>query len=127
MAGPQTHREALIAELLGDVGELLDRAEALKTSLPSLAEQVAGKVRGAGETVAGSVNAAGDRLLLAFDQKAGAALQGVQKAGKEAQAAARVVDRAAWRFALLTAAVGLVAGILGGVLAALAIGHRLFG
>ena len=32
MAGPQTTREALMAELLGDVGALLDRAEALQAA-----------------------------------------------------------------------------------------------
>ena len=43
----------------------------------------------------------------------------------DAQEAARVVDRAAWHFALLAGAVGLAAGALGGTLAGLAIGQGL--
>lgn len=35
MSRPNTHREALIAELLADVQTLLDRAEALKDALPA--------------------------------------------------------------------------------------------
>lgn len=123
MANPNTHREALIAELLGDVGQLLDRAEALKASFPVAGEEAAGKVRAAGQVAAGGVTAAGERFLGVFDQRAAAALQGVQEAAREAQAAARVVDRAAWHFALLAGAMGLGAGVLGGVLAGLAIGR----
>jgi len=127
MAGPNTHREALIAEALGDLGDLLDKVEALKTALPLAVDAAAVKVRGAGETAAGSVNAAGDRFLTAFDQQAGTALKGVQAAARDAQGAARVVDKAAWRFAFLAGVTGLAAGALGGVLAALAISRGLFG
>jgi hypothetical protein len=127
MGAPDTHREALIAELLGDVGALLERTEALQGALPAAADQAAVKVRGAGEMAARDVAAAGERFLAVFDQRAGTALQGVQKAAREAQGAAAVVDRAAARFALLAAIVGLAAGALGGTLVALAMSHRLFG
>ena len=127
MANPNTHREALIAELLGDVGALLDRTEELKASFPVAGEAAAGKVRTAGEMAAGGVTAAGERFLSVFDEKARSVLRGVQEAAGEAQAAARVVDRAAWHFALLAGAVGLAAGVLGGALAGLAIGSGLFG
>jgi len=35
VASPNTHKEALLAELLGDVQGLLDRVEALNASIPS--------------------------------------------------------------------------------------------
>jgi hypothetical protein len=76
---------------------------------------------------AGGVTAAGERFLSVFDQRAGTALHGVQEAAREAQQAARVVDRAAWHFALLAGAVGLAAGALGGTLAGLALGRGLLG
>ena len=127
MAAPNTHREALIAELLGDVGAMLDRADELQAAFPVAAEAAAGKVRVAGEMAAGGVTAAGERFLGVFDQRAGTALRGVQEAAREAQEAARVVDRAAWHFALLAGAVGLAAGALGGTLAGLTLGRGLLG
>jgi hypothetical protein len=52
MAGPQTTREALLAELLGDAGVLLDRIDALKVDLPEVAEDAADRVRAAGDSSA---------------------------------------------------------------------------
>lgn len=127
MAGPNTHREALIAEALGDLGDLLDRVEALKTALPAAVDAAAGKVRGAGETAAGSVNAAGDRVLTEFSKRAAGALDGMVVAAREAHKAAQVVDKAATRLALIAGAMGLAGGVIGGVLVALAISHKLFG
>lgn len=127
MAGPNTHREALIAEALGDLGDLLDRVEALKTALPAAVDTAAGKVRGAGETAAGSVNAAGDRVLTEFSKRAAGALDGMVVAAREAHKAAQVVDKAATRLALIAGAMGLAGGVIGGVLVALAISHKLFG
>ncbi|KND60577.1 hypothetical protein BVER_05655c [Candidatus Burkholderia verschuerenii] len=127
MAGPNTHREALIAELLGDVGDLLDRAEALKATLPAAVDTAVAKVRGAGETAAGSVNAAGDRFLSEFSKRAAGAMDGMVVAAKESHKAAQVVDKAATRFAIMAGVVGLAAGLLGGILAALAISHHFFG
>ena len=83
-----------IGELLGDVGELLDRAEALKGSLPTAVDTALGKVRSAGDAAAGSAGLLAQRFLMTFDSKAISLLRGVQKAAQEAQAAARVVDRA---------------------------------
>ncbi len=71
MAAPNTHREALIAELLGDVGAMLDRADDLQAAFPVAADAAAGKVRVAGEMAAGGVTAAGERFLGVFDQRAG--------------------------------------------------------
>lgn len=127
MAGPNTHREALIAELLGDVGDLLDRAEALKIALPAAVDTAVAKVRGAGETAAGSVNAAGDRFLTEFSKRASGTMDGMVIAAKESHKAAQVVDKAATRFALIAGAMGLAGGLIGGVLVALAISHKLFG
>jgi hypothetical protein len=126
MAGPNTHREALIAELLGDVGELLDRAEALKGSLPTAVDTALGKVRSAGDAAAGGAAVAGERFLMTFDARATLLLRGVQKAAQEAQAAATVVDRASRRFIVLAAVLGLLCGAGGGALAYFAL-TRVFG
>ncbi len=127
MANPSTHREALIAELLGDIDTLLARLETLQASLPAAVDTAVGRVRGAGETAAGGLSLAGDRLLAGFDRHAAQTLQGVQTAAREAQAAARLVDHAARRFLVLATVLGLCAGVLGGILVALALNRSLFG
>jgi hypothetical protein len=111
-----THREALLAEALGDLDELLQRIEALQASLPAAGEQAGAKLHGAGA-----------RFLSAFEQKAGVALQGLQAAASAAHSAARVVDKAAWRFGLLAAVMGLAGGVFGGALVALVVSRGLFG
>jgi hypothetical protein len=113
MVGPNTHREALIAELLGDVGDLLDRTEALKTSLPAAADAAMQKIKGAGDTMAANASMTGERFLTAFDERAAPLLRGIQQAAKEAGTAARVVDRASRRFLLLATLLGFLGGLFG--------------
>ncbi len=69
MANPNTHREALIAELLGDVGALAGSNGRPESVFPGGAEEAAGKVRSAGEMAAGGVTAAGERFLSVFDER----------------------------------------------------------
>ncbi|WP_413168804.1 hypothetical protein [Burkholderia latens] len=117
----------MIAELLGDVGPLLDRVEALQSALPSAVDEAVRKVRAAGETAAGAVEASGDVFLGRFNERASKATQAMQGAATDVQNAAKVVDRSAFRFALMAGLIGLAAGTLGGALVALAIAHKLFG
>ena len=45
MAGPSTTLDALVAEMLGDVGKLHDEITRLKTDLPAIASELAGQVQ----------------------------------------------------------------------------------
>lgn len=123
MAGPQTTREALMAELLGDVGGLLDRMEALKVDLPELADDMAGKVKAVGDSSAAGIKTASQQAA----SRIADTLESVQIAAREAKAAAGVVTGSARRFALLALLTGVAGGAIGGALAAIALTGRLFG
>jgi ATPase subunit of ABC transporter with duplicated ATPase domains len=123
VAGPQTTREALMAELLGDVGVLLDRMEALKVDLPEVAEDAAGKVKAVGDSSAAAIRIATDQAEVRIAD----ALSGIQTAAREARAAAGVVAGAARRFALLALLTGAAGGAVAGAVVALALSRSLFG
>lgn len=127
MAGPQTTREALMAELLGDVARLLDRVEALHTSLPVAADQSAARMAAAGEQAAGSITAAGERVRVDLGRQNETVLQAIQKAAKEAREAALVVNGSAQRFAFLVLLTGLGAGLVGGALGGLLLSWYVLG
>lgn len=89
MSGPRTTREALIAELLGDLDGLLARVEAL----PALVDSAEGKLSG---TVA-ALDDAGDKFRLAvtaFTEQAKADLAEYLdlKTAQAAQTAAKTVE-----------------------------------
>lgn len=127
MASPQTTREALIAELLGDVGALLDKADALRAAFPAAADEAAARVKAASERATQDIAAATVQLGRELTTEGERLLQGVQKAAKDTQAAAKVVDRQARRFAFLALLTGLGGGIVGGVLGGLALSRYFFG
>jgi hypothetical protein len=122
VAGPNTAREALLAELLGDAGVLLDRMEALKVELPEVADDIERKVRSAGESSAALVRTAGEQAA----SQVGDTLEAVQSAAREARAAAAMVTGSARRFALLALLTGVAGGGVAGAIAALALSGALF-
>lgn len=91
MNGPRTAREALIAELLGDVDRLLARVEALPAQVAAAEANVAGTITG--------LNEAGDRFRLAVTAFAEEARTGlaeyVQRKAGEAGSRAAEEARAA--------------------------------
>lgn len=123
MAGPQTTREALLAELLGDVGTLLDRVEVIQAALPQQAEDGASRLASAGEAASTKIAGAADQARRDLSASLAEALEGVQKAATEASGAAAVVSGAAWRFALLA----LLTGLAGGALAGFIVAGKVFG
>lgn len=123
MAGPQTTREALLAELLGDVGELLDRVETIQAALPQQVEDGAARLASAGEAASVKIATATDQARRDFTSALTDALNGVQKAAKDAEAAASVVSGAVVRFALLA----LLTGLAGGALAGFIVAGKVFG
>lgn len=123
MASPNTAREALMAELLGDVGVMLDRMEALKVALPEVAEDATDRVRAAGDSSAAAINSAIDQAEIRIAD----ALSGLQATAREAKAAAGVVAGAARRFALLALLTGVAGGAVAGAVVALALSRSLFG
>lgn len=123
MAGPQTTREALLAELLGDVGTLLDRVEAIQATLPQQVEDGASRLSSAGESAAVKIATAADQARSDFTLALTDTLKGVQKAATDAEAAAAVVSGAVVRFALLA----LLTGLAGGAIAGFVVAGKLFG
>jgi hypothetical protein len=123
MAGPQTTREALLAELLGDAGVLLDRIDALKVDLPEVAEDAADRVRAAGDSSAAVIRSAIDQAEVRIAD----ALSGLQATAREAKAAAGIVAGSARRFALLALLTGVAGGAVAGAVVALALSRSLFG
>lgn len=123
MAGPNTAREALLAELLGDAGLLLDRFDALKVDLPDLADDIAGKVKAAGDTSAAGIRIAAQEAGTQISDTLGA----IQSAAREAKAAAAIVTGSAQRFALLALLTGAGGGAVAGAIAALALSRAVFG
>lgn len=119
MNGPQTMRDALIAELIGDVDALLTRAETLRAALPDAAEKAASRVAAAGESAAQQIATNAERVRGELARDMETLLKGVQKVAGEASGAAKVVDRSGRRFALLALLTGLAGGVCGGVVAGL--------
>jgi hypothetical protein len=116
-----------MAEILGDLGLLLERAEKLQETLPVTVDTAIARVKRAGDSAAGDIATAAERLLVAFDQRSAITLEGMRQAAREAQHAAQMVERRATRFALLVGVVGLLAGLIGGLVVAIAISHRVIG
>lgn len=127
MSGPQTMREALIAELIGDLDTLITRTEELKAALPAAADKAADKVAGSADAMLGKIEQSASQLRADLARDAGIIAQTVQKAAGDAQAAAAVVDKAGRRFALLALVTGLCGGLLGGLLVGLASAVNIFG
>jgi len=123
---PTTLREAMVAEALGELGDLLSRLEKVNETLPDSTEKSISKIRAALELASGNLTASGDKITKEFDAKLKESLENIRQVSKDTQNATRVVDRSAHRFAIFSAVIGFTSGILGGVLAALAFSNYFF-
>lgn len=122
MAGPQTTREALMAELLGDVGALLDRTEALQAAMPAVADAAATQVYLAGEDAAKNIKVSADSFAALFADQRALIAKSMSEAAASINKSADLVEGNARRMAtnalLAGLAGGAIAGLLGGVAAA---------
>lgn len=116
MAGPQTAREALIAELIGDVDALIERAEVLQASIPAAADEAVRGIVDAGERVVAHLDDATKLLRADLARERAAALQPLQLASKAATDAAAAVTDGARRLATYALLTGLAGGALAGAL-----------
>jgi len=121
MAGPQTAREALIAELIGDVDALIERAEILQKSIPAAADEAVHGIMASGERVVGQLNEATQLLRADLARERAAALQPLQLASKAATDAAAAVTDGARRLATLALLTGRAGGALAGALVGAAV------
>ncbi|CAZ15867.1 hypothetical protein XACN24_15825 (plasmid) [Xanthomonas albilineans] len=121
MAGPTTTREALIAELLGDVGGILDRVEALQAAIPKTVKEAKAELQVAVTEGNGHINEACVRLSRVIDQQAKETLKATQVAAGEASAAARELRLARGRLSVLLGVFALVCGSVGGAAVYLAL------
>ena len=112
---PQTAREALIGELIGDVDALMARVDALRTALPDAADRSAARLE-----------AAASRLRGELERAVEAHIKELRELTGEARAAARVVDGASRRFVAMALLGGVGGGILGGALAGVLLAQGLF-
>lgn len=117
---PTTMREAIAAEILGDINDILTRLEGVNKIFPESTEKTISKIKTAMELASGNLTASGDKITREFDAKLKESLANLRQVSKDTLKAASVVDRSAHRFALFSAIIGFASGILGGVLAALA-------
>ncbi|XDJ36622.1 MAG: hypothetical protein V3Q69_13880 (plasmid) [Burkholderia sp.] len=122
MAGGNTHREALLAELLGDVQGLLDRVDELRTGLPATVEAAGAQLRKTVQEATEAVQAANVALSRSIDRQAKDAVVGVQEAAREAKQAA-VVRGAGSRLVALLVGLALLAGCVAGGTVALLLRH----
>lgn len=117
MADPRTKLDIIYQEVLGDVSDLVGRAEALGQKLDGLSH---GAAQASAAVNAASV-AATAKLRAEIEKTTTTAVERLQSVVKEATAAASVVDQAARRFALLALLTGVLGGAVGGTLAAIAL------
>lgn len=120
MAGPQTTREALMAELLGDVGVLLDRAEALATTIPEATETAVSQVYLAGEDAAKNIRAAAEQFAALLHREREQIAKPVSEAAASIRTSADLVDGGARRLATVALFAGMAGGVLGGLIAGIA-------
>lgn len=119
-SSPQSMREALIAELIGDVDKLITRTEELKSTLPD-------QLKVASRTTTGELTAAGEKLRNDFLRDLERVKRELQQTAAEAKEAAQIVHGSARRFAVLAMAAGLFAGALGGLIAGLLAANYILG
>lgn len=133
MAGPSTAREALLAEVYGDLLGLVERVEALKASMPGLTDQLAAEIAEASRLASVQIATSGKQSVQNVAQIATHTLEGMTRERaalqalaeqhvREARAAAQLVGASANRLALYATGIGMGAGAIGGVLATLAFG-----
>lgn len=127
MAGPQTTREALMAELLGDVGALLDRAEALQAAMPAVADAAASQVFLAGEDAAKSITASADEFAALLSRQRELMAKPISEAAESISKSADVVEGGARRLASMAMLAGLAGGVLGGLVVGIAAAAFLMG
>lgn len=120
MAGPQTTREALMAELLGDVGALLDRAEALQAAMPAVADAAATQVFLAGEDAAKNIKASADQFGALLSSQRELMAKPLSEAAASISKSADVVKGGARRLATMAMFAGMAGGVLGGLIAGIA-------
>lgn len=123
MSGPNTAREALIAELLGDAGQLADRMDKLKEEIPAVVKAAEDRITRAGVgsavQVSQAAKAASDQITRQIAVLTADLSNHVERITSAGEALA-----SSSRHALLTAlALGLVGGGVAGALVALALIH----
>lgn len=123
MVGPQTTRDALVAELLGDVGLLLDRVEALNKGLPAQADAMTERLGVAVEAAAQRITQSADQARVKIGKAGDDVAAGLKATAGEAKEAARTVSGSAGRFVFVSLLVGLMGGIIGGGAIALGLLH----
>lgn len=120
MAGPQTTREALIAELLGDVGALLDRTEALQAAMPAVADAAATQVFLAGEDAAKNIKASADSFAALLAGQRDQLAKPISEAAASISQSAGIVEGSARRLATMAMLIGLASGALAGLFGGIA-------
>lgn len=125
MAGESSVLDALVAELLGDVGVLHDKVKALNTALPDVSEAVRGAGRDAADSIGVAVSKAVAELTKsAADAEVAKVKAQVNKIAEEVLTQVRKEASASapygWkvRVGLGVCAVMLLGGLAGGIIGA---------
>lgn len=134
--GARTKLDLLYREMLGEVASLVDRLEIATRSLDAaqkhmqamtdaqqvLPEQLSRHLAAAMEAAAKPIHQQSHNVIQAMLDDTGARLDHL---ARDAAQYARIAHRSARRMALIALVVGGASGVLGGLLAGLALGHFL--
>lgn len=93
MGAPQTTREALLAELLGDVGDVLDRVDALKLSIPAAADAAVESIRAEAQQIGATLESVAQTMRDDMHRDRGSYRQDVQEARAAAKAATLAAEQ----------------------------------
>lgn len=117
MATQNTMREALVAELLGDLDALIKRIETLNEALPGTLDAAEARIRQAGEASASAIEQAGVASSRELERQGKGMMQGVENATHQTQTAARAFQGAGRTLWAMAAAAILGGGVAGAVVA----------
>lgn len=117
MAGPQTTREALITELLGDIDGLLKKFDTISKELPKTGEEAAERIENAILRGCGKIEESSDNGLRKLNFEYHNQILKMQEVKSDIQLSADIVRGTSAKFLLLSIIIAIVFGFMGGIAA----------
>lgn len=108
-------RDALVAELIGDVDTLIQEVKALQASMPASSDNAARVLLESSKKMLAQVEQSSQRLRLELKNENLEILAAAQKAANEATYAAQLFNKGVVRLSLLAVSLGGIAGLIAGV------------
>lgn len=119
MAEPQTTREMLLAEILGDVNLAIDRIENLKQDLPIIAENAARQVGQSAKKASDDITISANQAKEGITHNVEALEKRLKKAQTSLNDAVEAMGANSTKNLLYGLLIGLMGGVAGGIMVAL--------